>query len=163
MANPIPDGKFLRDGASTIYREQGLQRLIALGEVQRSGIATFGQRGRRKPRKKPPSLNSEAYRMEWSGEFQQMQEAVRRLGFAVLLAMAMILVLLYLALRSVMDVTVVFANVLVICIGGVWSLLLTGLNFNISAGVGFILDFGSRHDERPDSWFRASIRGVLKA
>jgi heavy metal efflux system protein len=37
---------------------------------------------------------------------------------------------------------VVFANVLVICIGGIWALFATGLNFNISAGVGFISILG---------------------
>ena len=82
------------------------------------------------------------YRAEWSGEFQQMQEAVKRLAIAVGLALIVILVLLYLALRSALDVAVVFANVAVICIGGIWALLATGLNFNISAGVGFISILG---------------------
>jgi cobalt-zinc-cadmium resistance protein CzcA len=133
-----PHGNFQRVGASTIYREQGL-RLIAL---------KFSVRGRdlasavAEAQEKTAFIKSGGYRTEWSGEFQQMQEAVRRLEIAVLLAIAMILVLLYLALRSALDVIVVFANVVVICIGGIWALLLTGLNFNISAGVGFISILG---------------------
>ena len=43
-------------------------------------------------------------------------------------------VLLYLALQSLLDVMVVCSNVVVIVIGGIWSLMLMGMNFNISAG-----------------------------
>jgi len=56
--------------------------------------------------------------------------------------MVLIVVLLYLALQSLMDVLVVCTNVIVIVIGGIWSLMLMGMNFNISAGVGFISIFG---------------------
>lgn len=138
LGEPDEAGSFTKTGASTIYREQG-QRLIALkfsvrGRDLASAVADAQSRTK--------SLIEAPYRAEWSGEFQQMEEAVRRLALAVLLALIVILVLLYLALRSALDVVVVFANVLVICIGGVWALLLTGLNFNISAGVGFISILG---------------------
>jgi cobalt-zinc-cadmium resistance protein CzcA len=59
-----------------------------------------------------------------------------------MLAMILIVILLYLALQSVLDVLVVCTNVVVIVIGGIWSLMLMGMNFNISAGVGFISIFG---------------------
>jgi cobalt-zinc-cadmium resistance protein CzcA len=138
QGEPDQSGSFTKTGASTIYREQG-QRLIALkfsvrGRDLASAVADAQGRTR--------SLIDAPYRAEWSGEFQQMEEAVRRLAIAVTLALIVILVLLYLALRSALDVLVVFANVLVICIGGIWALLLTGLNFNISAGVGFISILG---------------------
>lgn len=82
------------------------------------------------------------YRLEWSGEFEEMQSAVQRLSVVVSLAMVLIMILLYLALRSLRDVAVVLTNVLVICLGGVWALFLSGMNFNISAGVGFISILG---------------------
>src|SRR5262249_18566946 len=40
------------------------------------------------------------------------------------------------------DAAVVFANVLAMAVGGVWALKVTGLNFNISAAVGFISILG---------------------
>jgi cobalt-zinc-cadmium resistance protein CzcA len=46
------------------------------------------------------------------------------------------------AFFSLLDALLVFTNVLVMSIGGVWALLLTGLNFNISAAVGFISILG---------------------
>src|SRR5438552_8886865 len=56
--------------------------------------------------------------------------------------MTLILVILYLAFRSLLDAAVVLSNVLAMSLGGVWALKLTGLNFNISAAVGFISILG---------------------
>ena len=133
-----PNAPFTRSGASTIAREQG-QRLIAV---------KFSVRGRdlasavAEAQKKTEPLLKAPYRSEWSGEFEEMQAAVQRLIVVVSLALILILVLLYLAMRSVRDVLVVFTNVLVICMGGIWALFITGTNFNISAGVGFISILG---------------------
>jgi cobalt-zinc-cadmium resistance protein CzcA len=132
------EGTFVRSGASTIYREKA-SRLIAV---------KFSVRGRdlagavaEAQQKTAPFLQG-TYSAEWSGEFQEMQEAVHRLVIASSLALILIVVLLYLALRSLLDAVVVLSNVLVMCIGGIWALLLSGVNFNISAGVGFISVLG---------------------
>ncbi len=82
------------------------------------------------------------YTAQWSGEFQEMNEAIERLMIVVSLSLVLIIVLLYLALGSALDVAVVLANVVVLSIGGIWALILTGSNFNISAGVGFISILG---------------------
>src|SRR5439155_10753302 len=83
-----------------------------------------------------------SYRGAWSGEFEEMNNALERLAIVAALAMVLIVVLLYLSLQSLLDVIVVCSNVVVILIGGIWSLMLMGMNFNISAGVGFISIFG---------------------
>jgi cobalt-zinc-cadmium resistance protein CzcA len=82
------------------------------------------------------------YRAEWSGEFQEMQEAEIRLVFAVALSLALILTLLYMAFHSLLDALVVLSSVVAVSMGGVWALMLTGTNFNIAAGVGFISIIG---------------------
>ncbi|MFO0970409.1 MAG: efflux RND transporter permease subunit, partial [Gemmataceae bacterium] len=129
---------FVKPGASMIYREDG-QRFIAV---------KFGVRGRDlagtvaaaqakvEPVLKPP------YRAEWSGEFQEMEEAESRLAKVFSITLVLIVLLLFMALRSALDAAVVFANVLAVGVGGVWALVLTGLNFNISAAVGFISILG---------------------
>jgi cobalt-zinc-cadmium resistance protein CzcA len=135
---PDPDGKYLRPGASTIYREQG-KRLIAV---------KFGVRGRdlagavAEAQQKVDPLLPAGYRSEWSGEFQEMLEAEHRLMLIIPMAAGLIFTLLYLAFNSLLDTLVVFSNVLALCLGGVWALLLTGNNFSISAAVGFISIFG---------------------
>ena len=132
------DGQYLKPGAATIYREQG-QRMIAV---------KFGVRGRdlastvAEAQAKVAPLIPPGYRTEWSGEFQGMQRAESRLARVFAVSLAVILVMLYMAFGSVLDAAVVFANVLAMGIGGVWALKLAGLNFNISAAVGFISILG---------------------
>jgi heavy metal efflux system protein len=82
------------------------------------------------------------YRAEWSGEFKQMEAAEARLARMFGISLVLIALLLYLAFHSFLDAGVVFANVLAMVVGGVWALKITGLNFNISAGVGFISVLG---------------------
>src|SRR5262249_51238791 len=81
-------------------------------------------------------------RREWRGEFQEMEEAEHRLRLVVSLALVLIVILLYLAFNSLLDTVVVLSNVLAALLGGIWALLLTGTNFNISAAVGFISILG---------------------
>src|SRR5881398_2032000 len=71
-----------------------------------------------------------------------MQEAEKRVARMFAVSLVLIAILLYLAFHSLLDAAVVFANVLAMGVGGVWALKLAGLNFNISAGVGFISILG---------------------
>ena len=82
------------------------------------------------------------YCAEWSGEFKQMDAAEKRMAGMFALSLVLIGIFLYLAFRSFLDAAVVFANVLAMGVGGVWALKLLGLNFNISAAVGFISILG---------------------
>ncbi|WP_020468944.1 efflux RND transporter permease subunit [Zavarzinella formosa] len=135
---PDETASFLRPGASTIYREQG-QRLIAVKfEVRGRDLA--GTVAEAKSKVEP--LMKIPYRSEWSGEFKQMEEAEKRMARMFAVSIVLIGLFLYLAFNSFLDAAVVFANVLAMGIGGVWALKLTGLNFNISAAVGFISILG---------------------
>ena len=135
---PDRNGSFVRSGASTIAREQG-KRLIAIKfSVRNRDLASAVAEAQ----KQTADCFEKPYEAVWSGEFQEMNEAVHRLMIVVSLSLVLILALLYLALGSVLDVAVVFANVIVLSIGGIWALILTGSNFNISAGVGFISILG---------------------
>jgi cobalt-zinc-cadmium resistance protein CzcA len=138
LVSPGVKGQFLRPGASTISREQG-QRLIAV---------KFGVKGRAlsdtvaDAKAKVEPLLQAPYRSEWSGEFQEMEEAEARIVKWFGLSQVLIFLLLYLAFHSVLDAVVVFSNVIAMSLGGVWALVITGTNFNISAAVGFISILG---------------------
>lgn len=135
---PDPNGSFLREGASTIYREQG-QRFIAIKfEVRGRDLASTVAEARHRVE---PLVHS-PYRTEWSGEFRQMEQAEQRIAHMFALSMVLIVLLIYLAFRSLLDTAVVLANVLAMAVGGFWALQWTGLNFNISAAVGFISVLG---------------------
>ena len=133
-----PAGSYLRPGASTIYREQG-QRFIAIKfEIRGRDLAG----GVAEARSKVEPLIRAPYVAEWSGEFQQMEQAERRMAHMFALSMVLICLMLYLAFRSFLDAGVVLANVVAMGIGGVWALKYAGLYFNISAAVGFISILG---------------------
>jgi cobalt-zinc-cadmium resistance protein CzcA len=139
-AKGLPDesGSFLRAGASTVYREQG-QRFIAVKfEVRGRDLASTVAEARSKIE---PMIQM-PYRADWSGEFKQMEAAEARLARMFGISMVLIGLLLFLAFRSFLDAGVVFANVMAMVVGGVWALKIAGLNFNISAGVGFISVLG---------------------
>jgi heavy metal efflux system protein len=138
QSTPDASGQFVRSGASTIYREQG-KRLIAV---------KFSVRGRdlagavADAQGKTANLFAAPYRAEWSGEFQEMQEANERLLYIIPLSLGLIFILLYLAFHSLVDVLVILSNVVALSLGGIWALWLTGTSFSISAAVGFISIFG---------------------
>jgi cobalt-zinc-cadmium resistance protein CzcA len=135
---PDPNGSFLRPGASTIYREQG-NRLIAVKfSVRNRDLAGAVNEAQ----EKTADLFQGGYRAEWAGEFEEMQQAEERLMLIIPLSVGLVLVLLYLAFRSGLDVLVVLSNVVAMSLGGFWALILTGTNFSISAAVGFISIFG---------------------
>jgi cobalt-zinc-cadmium resistance protein CzcA len=136
--DPDPSGQFQRSGASDIYRENG-KRMIAL---------KFSVRGRdlasavREARAGTRGVVEAPYRAVWSGEFEEMEAAEARLMVIVPLSLTLIFILLYTAFRSLLDAVVVLSNVLALVVGGIWTLHLTGMNFSISAAVGFVSLFG---------------------
>jgi cobalt-zinc-cadmium resistance protein CzcA len=135
---PDPSGSFLRAGASTIYREQN-QRFIAIKfEVRGRDLASTvaEARGVVAP------LITVPYHDEWSGEFRQMEAAEKRMARMFAVSLLLVGLFIYLAFRSLLDAAVVFANVLAMAVGGFWALKIAGLNFNISAAVGFISILG---------------------
>ena len=135
---PDPSGAYVRPGASIVFREQG-RRLIAV---------KFSVRGRdlasvvAEAQARAEPLIPAPYRAEWSGEFENMKQAERRMVALCGLAMLLIVLLLYMAFRSFADMAVVLSNVVAMSLGGLWALLLTGEHFNISAAVGFISILG---------------------
>lgn len=82
------------------------------------------------------------YYLTYGGQFQNLQAAKARLAIAVPAALLFILILLYLAFRSVKESLLIFTAVPLASMGGVAALLLRGMPFSISAGVGFIALFG---------------------
>lgn len=131
-------GKFTHAGASVISREQGSRLIAVKFSVRGRDLASTVAQAQKaiEPILKLP------YRADWSGEFQEMEEAERRMILIVSLSLVLIVVFLYLAFRSLLDALVVLSNVVAVSLGGIWALLLTGANFNISAAVGFISILG---------------------
>lgn len=82
------------------------------------------------------------YYIEFGGTFQNLQEAKGRLTIAVPLALFLIFFLLFLTFRSVKESLIIFSAIPLAAIGGIVALWISGMNFSISAGIGFIALFG---------------------
>jgi cobalt-zinc-cadmium resistance protein CzcA len=78
------------------------------------------------------------FRLEWGGQFENMQRAQKRLMIVVPLALLLIIALLYLTYRNVADTALLFISVPFACVGGIWALAFRGMPLSISAAVGFI-------------------------
>jgi heavy metal efflux system protein len=82
------------------------------------------------------------YRIIWAGEFEELQQAKARLAVIVPISLLMILVLLYGLFNSLRDSLLALAGIPFAAGGGILALYFTGLDFSISAAVGFVSLFG---------------------
>ncbi|HZY82428.1 MAG TPA: CusA/CzcA family heavy metal efflux RND transporter [Cyclobacteriaceae bacterium] len=82
------------------------------------------------------------YSMSWNGEFENQVRATNQLKVVVPISILLIFMWLFFMFNSVKDATIVLLNVPFALIGGIFGLFFTGINFSISAGVGFIALFG---------------------
>jgi cobalt-zinc-cadmium resistance protein CzcA len=82
------------------------------------------------------------YYVTYGGQFQNLEAAKNRLAIAVPVALLLIFVLLYFTFHSVKQTLLIYTAVPMSAIGGVFALWIRGMNFSISAGVGFIALFG---------------------
>ncbi|HPS83839.1 MAG TPA: CusA/CzcA family heavy metal efflux RND transporter, partial [Bacteroidales bacterium] len=83
-----------------------------------------------------------AYYVAYGGQFKNFEAAKDRLLIAVPVALLLIFVLLFFTFHSVKQSLLIFTAVPMSAIGGVFALWVRGMNFSISAGVGFIALFG---------------------
>jgi cobalt-zinc-cadmium resistance protein CzcA len=82
------------------------------------------------------------YRMAWQGDFENQQRASARLRLVVPISLMLIFFILFVLFGNVRDSGLILLNVPFAIIGGVFALYITGTNFGISAGIGFIALFG---------------------
>jgi len=82
------------------------------------------------------------YTISWNGEFENQQRATATLVKVVPICLLVIFLILFITYGNAKDATLTILNVPFALIGGILALFLTGINFSISAGIGFIALFG---------------------
>jgi len=130
----------LDTGASYIYHERN-QRYIPIKFSVRDrdlGSTVAEAQARIASKIKLP----EGYRIQWAGEFEQLELAKKRLALIVPISIVMIMVLLYGLFNSLRDSVMTLAGIPFAIAGGVIALFVTGLDFSISAAIGFVSLFG---------------------
>ncbi len=128
------------DGVNQVQRENTRRRIIIGFNVRGRDVQSVVQDLKNKEEKdiKFP----DGYSINYGGTFENLTAAKARLSIVVPVALSMIFLLLYFALGSIKDSLLVYTAIPLSAIGGIFTLFITGTNFSISAGVGFIALFG---------------------
>ncbi len=130
----------LETGAAYIYREMS-QRFVPLKYSVRG--RDLGSTVAEAQKRVADNVRLPAgYRIEWSGEFGALVEAQKRLALIVPLSLVLIFMLLYSLFNSVRESLLALSGIPFAVAGGILGLVFAGLNFSISAAIGFISLFG---------------------
>ena len=128
------------DGASEIYRE-GNERYVAIKySVRGRDLGSTVEEAMRK-------VNAQVqlprgYHIDWEGEYESEKRAQARLLVIVPITVLGIFIILYTMFRSPKWALLILATVAMASFGGLLALLVTGTNFSVSSGVGFLALFG---------------------
>ena len=124
------------EGPNQVSRDNGKRRIFVEANVRGRDIGSFVDEAQAKIArdvKLPPGSW-----IEWGGQFQNLQQAVRRLEIVVPVCLILIFAALYMALGSIPLALTVFTAVPLALAGGVFTIALRGIPFSVSAAVGFI-------------------------
>jgi len=145
-----PDGKLiplaqlahftLSEGPVSIWRENLVRRVTVAVNVRGTDLGSFVSAARRLLAQKMRLPHG--WHLEWGGQYENLRRASARLMLLVPISLLLIIVLLYNTFSSMRLALLIFSNVLLGASGGILALLIRGLNFSITAGVGFITLFG---------------------
>jgi cobalt-zinc-cadmium resistance protein CzcA len=127
-------------GAAQISRESSKRRIVIGFNVSGRDVQSVVEDIQQK-------LNEQiklptGYYFTYGGQFENLQKASKRLMIAVPISLLLIFSLLYFTFRSLKQAGLIFTAIPMSAIGGVFALLLRGMPFSISAGIGFIALFG---------------------
>ena len=129
-----------KTGPAQISRESGKRRIYVSFNVSGRDVSSVVKEAQQKLNDKvklPPG-----YYYTYGGTFENLQKASARLMIVVPLALLLIFFMLYLTFRSIKEASLIFTAIPMSAIGGVFALLIRGMPFSISAGIGFIALFG---------------------
>jgi heavy metal efflux system protein len=130
----------LVSGAAYIYREQQERYLPIKFSVRERDLGSAIQEAQQKIAEQvqlPPGS-----RLEWVGEFGNLQDAIKRLSIVVPISLTLIAMLIWFNFGSVVDTVLTMSVIPMAVFGGIVGLVVTGIPFSVSAAIGFIALFG---------------------
>jgi cobalt-zinc-cadmium resistance protein CzcA len=130
----------LVSGPSFIYRENQERYIPVKFSVRGRDLGGAVLEAQRKVAEQVPLPVGS--RLEWVGEFGDLQEALERLKIVVPLSIALILLLLFINFSSLIDTLLAASVMPMALIGGIFALWITGTPFSVSAAIGFVGLFG---------------------
>ncbi|MHB8720678.1 MAG: efflux RND transporter permease subunit [Steroidobacteraceae bacterium] len=139
---PLEDVAEVRlvSGAAFIYREQQQRYVPIKFSVRGRDLGSAVLEAQRAVDSK--GLLPGGYRLEWVGEFGNLQDAIARLSVAVPFSIALIVLLLYLNFGGLRDALLAASVIPMALLGGIFALWVTGTPFSVSSAIGFVALFG---------------------
>jgi cobalt-zinc-cadmium resistance protein CzcA len=130
----------LSTGDSLVTRENSLRRVVVMCNVKGRDIGSFvrdAQQAVALQVKTPPG-----YFVTWGGQFENAQQATRRLLIAIPIALLLVFVLIYACFSSLRNTLTIIFNIPIALVGSTTFLLISGFPLSVPAIVGFIAVFG---------------------
>lgn len=124
------------EGPSVINRDWGKRRIVIQTNVRGRDLGSFVTEARQRIAEDVPM--PPGYYATFGGQFEHLERATRRLYVIIPIVISTIFLLLFFSIGSVRDSLIVLTGVPFAALGGVLALWLRGLEFTISAAVGFI-------------------------
>jgi len=129
------------EGPAQISREKGMRRVAAEVNIRGRDLGGFVAEAQTLLAGLESSLPP-GYFLEYGGQFENQQRAMRRLSIVVPIALTLVLILLYMALGSFRDSLLVILNLPFALVGGVLAIAAIGMPLSVSAAVAFIVLLG---------------------
>jgi len=130
----------LQTGPAFVYREGNLRFIPIKFSVRGRDLGSTIKEAQNKVSE--AITLPKGYELTWNGEFENQVRAINQLKIVVPISVGLIFMWLFFMFNSPKYAGMVLLNVPFALIGGILGLLITGINFSISAGVGFIALFG---------------------
>jgi heavy metal efflux system protein len=128
------------DGASQIYREENSRYVAIKYSIRGRDLGSTVEEAIKKVNGKVKL--PQGYTMDWAGEYESQKRSQRRLLMVLPITLLLIFMILYTMFKSFKWALLILSSVALAPVGGTIALLLTGTNFSVSSGVGFLALFG---------------------
>lgn len=128
------------DGMVSIKREQSQRFVVVRSNVEGRDLVDFVDEAKQAVQTKVELPTG--YLVQWGGQFENQQRAAARLAIVVPVSLLLIFLLLFTTFGSVRQATLVFSNIPLAMIGGVFALWISGEYMSVPASIGFIALLG---------------------
>ena len=149
---PAPDGTRVplarlakiveTESPAQVSREKGMRRVVVECNIRGRDMGSFVAETQSSLQSLTQSLPT-GYFIEYGGQFENQQRAMKRLGVVVPVSILLIFLMLFSALGSVRSAFLVIANLPFALVGGILTMVALKINLSVSTAIGFIVLFGT--------------------
>ncbi len=130
------------EGPAQISREKGMRRVVVECNIRGRDMGSFVAEVQQRVKSMAATLPT-GYFLEYGGQFENQQRAMKRLGIVVPVSVGLIFLMLFSGLGTIRSALMVFANLPFALVGGILAMVLFKINLSVSAAIGFIALFGT--------------------